>query len=143
MSVNTRTEYALRALLEMQGYERDPVSAQKICDRQQLPKKYVEHLLSALKSAGLINSSAGSKGGYALSRPADAISLLDVMQAVEDSSLQMDCVMNKGEHCLGDGCRLSEFFSELSDQQKELFSSHNLKSIAAKYYHTGGKHEKR
>ncbi len=139
MALNTRTEYALRALLEILAHHEDPVSAQKICSRQQLPKKYVEHLLSALKSAGLIASSAGSKGGYALSRPAHAISLLDVMQAVEDSSLQMDCVSGKNEHCLGDNCRLSAFFGKVSKLQKELFARQNLKDIYEKYYHAGDK----
>lgn len=138
MSVNTRTEYALRALLEMQWDSADPVSAQKICDRQQLPKKYVEHLLSALKSAGLISSSAGSRGGYTLSRPPEQISLLDVMQAVEDNSMHMDCIVNKGEHCLGDSCCLSAFFMDISEAQKELFSRHNLKTIMDRYYLHGG-----
>jgi len=139
MSVNTRTEYALRALLEMYWNSVEPVSAQKICDRQQLPKKYVEHLLSALRGAGLISSSAGSRGGYALTRAPEEISLLDVMRAVDDTSLHMDCLANKGEHCLGDSCRLSAFFMALAEDQKQLFASHSIKSIAEKYYPKGGR----
>ena len=50
MAVNTRTEYALRALLEIADSSREAVSAKKICQRQALPKKYIEHLLADLNS---------------------------------------------------------------------------------------------
>jgi Rrf2 family protein len=128
MAVNTRTEYALRALLEMLESTEGAVSAQKISERQVLPKKYIEHLLHSLKSAGLIVSSAGSKGGYVLSRDPDSISLLDVMQAVDDRSLELSCSMDK-EFCLGQNCRLSPFFNELADRQRKLFSSYSLSRI--------------
>lgn len=130
MAVNTRTEYALRALLEMHGNSDDPISAQRICLRQQLPKKYVEHLLSALKSAGLVSSSPGSRGGYTLSRNAEMISLLDVMEAVDDHSLELECGENRGDHCMGDECQLSPFFHQLSQEQRTLFSSYSLARIA-------------
>jgi biotin operon repressor len=68
MAVNTRTEYALRALLEITDSQQDAVSAQKICEHQELPKKYIERLLGNLKAAGLIISSAGAKGGYVLAK---------------------------------------------------------------------------
>lgn len=134
MSVNTRTEYALRALLELQSSSEEPVSAHKICLRQHLPKKYVEHLLSALKTAGLIASIPGSRGGYTLSRPSREISLLDVMTAVDDHSLEMDCTVGKGTHCMGEDCRLSSFFQELSQDQRRLFASRNLQDIALHYF---------
>jgi len=130
MGVNTRTEYALRALLEMSGNDEEPISAQRICLRQQLPKKYVEHLLSALKLAGLVSSSAGSRGGYTLTRKAEQISLLDVMEAVDDHSLELECGENRGEHCLGDECQLSPFFHQLSQEQRSLFASYSLARIA-------------
>lgn len=130
MAVNTRTEYALRALLEMLDSAAEPISAQRICLRQQLPKKYVEHLLSSLKTAGLVNSSAGSRGGYTLARKADKISLLDVMEAVEDHSLELECGENRGDHCLGEDCHLSPFFHQLSQEQRKLFASYSLARIA-------------
>ncbi len=128
MAVNTRTEYAIRALLELMEPQGSPVSAHRICQHQQLPKKYVEHLLSSLKGAGLIISSAGSRGGYVLSRDPARISLLDVMQAVEDSTLELSCNLD-GKYCLGRECGLEPLFSELAEKQRELFDSYSLKQI--------------
>lgn len=136
MPINTRTEYALRALLELVSSGTEAISAQTICRRQQLPKKYVEHLLSALKNAGLIESSIGSRGGYTLSRKADQITLLDVMNAVDDQSSFMDCLQDRGGYCLGQKCTLNPFFGMLSLQQRELYDSYSLSTIAD--FHTQG-----
>ncbi len=131
MAVNARTEYALRALIEMYASKSELISAQQICTQQKLPKKFVEHLLASLKAAELVVSTAGSRGGYSLARPAEEISFLDVMRAVEDGTLDFSCTQNKGEHCLGPECDLSFFFDELSAKQRKLFASYNLKKIAA------------
>lgn len=133
MAVNTRTGYALRALIEMLESGGDAVSAQKICERQVLPKKYIEHLLHALKTAGIVSSSAGSKGGYVLSREPRLISLLEVMQAVDDHSLELSCSMDKS-FCLGDKCKLGGFFDELSEKQRKLFASYSLAKIMRTYH---------
>jgi Rrf2 family protein len=129
MAVNTRTEYALRALLEIPYQDGESVSAQTICSNQQLPKKYIEHLLSSLKNAGLITSSSGSRGGYNLARPAEEISLYDIMAAVRDHTLELDCTMGK-QFCLGRGCGLQGVFSDLGSKQRELFQGYSLARIA-------------
>lgn len=130
MAVNTRTEYALRALLEIEDQKGGNVSAQTICERQKLPKKYVEHLLSALKGAGLVTSSTGSRGGYVLARPARKISLLDVLTAVDDHSPELGCSMG-GQFCLGDACGLKNLFHDVDARQRELFDSYTLDRIKA------------
>lgn len=127
MAVSTRTEYALRALLEIPA--KSSVSANLICERQQLPKKYVEHLLRALKKAGLIASSHGSRGGYTLARPAGQINLYDIMKAVKDRNLELDCGMGK-QFCLGDDCTLQPLFSDLAARQRDLFRKYSLSRIS-------------
>ncbi|HOZ00241.1 MAG TPA: Rrf2 family transcriptional regulator [Candidatus Syntrophosphaera sp.] len=127
MAVNTRTEYALRALLEISA-ERQSVSAQTICKSQCLPKKYIEHLLSALKNAGLISSSTGSRGGYTLARPARLISLYDVLEAVEDRNSELDC-REEGSYCLGSSCGLRAVFDEVATKQRALLRSYTLDKI--------------
>lgn len=130
MSVNTRTEYALRALLEVQASGEGIISAKTICEKQDLPLKYIEHLLTDLRNAGIISSSAGSKGGYVLTRPATEISLLDVMAAVKDDSQLLGCEFGR-QYCLGEGCGLLPVFSEVAMKQRELFESYTLDKIAA------------
>lgn len=129
MAVNTRTEYALRALLEIADSHNEAVSAQKICDKQDLPKKYIERLLGNLKNAGLINSSAGSRGGYCLSREASEITLQQVLQAVEDDSLDPTCNSSSTRFCPGGTCSLRGFFGELGGEVQKLLSGYTLETI--------------
>lgn len=129
MAVNTRTEYALRALLEIADSPSEAVSAQKICDNQDLPKKYIERLLGNLKNAGLISSIAGSKGGYSLAVPAGEISLKQVLMAVDDNSLDPTCNASSSRFCPGGSCALSSFFSLLGKDVDKLLSAYTLETI--------------
>ena len=61
----------------------DPVQAKAIAERQGIPIRFLEQILSALKHAGLIESSRGVRGGYRLARPAEDIRVGDVIQAVD------------------------------------------------------------
>jgi len=127
MAVNTRTEYALRVLLELS--QSDMLSAAKICEAQQLPKKYIEHLLAMLKNAGIVSSTAGSQGGYSLAKGPDQISFLDLLNAVGDRSYDTSCEIDSPRHCIGKACNLTNYFSELNDKIKEVFRTYSLADI--------------
>lgn len=127
MALTTRTEYALRALLEIA--DKGQISAQKICDNQRLPKKYIEHLLSLMKAEGIVISKAGSQGGYSLAKKAEEISFYDVLDAVEDSSFVTECSDEANRHCIGPNCSLSFFFSELEIKLQEVLKSYSLQDI--------------
>ncbi|PKN72432.1 MAG: hypothetical protein CVU50_07635 [Candidatus Cloacimonetes bacterium HGW-Cloacimonetes-3] len=129
MAVNTRTEYALRALLEIADSPKEAVSAQKICENQDLPKKYIERLLSNLKTAGLISSSAGSHGGYTLAKKAKDITLNHVLDAVADDSLDPTCNASAQRFCPSGSCPLSGFFADLGSKVSELLSTYTLDII--------------
>jgi len=129
MAINTRSEYALRALLEIADSPQEALSAQKICDHQALPKKYIERLLGNLKAAGLVESSSGAKGGYQLSRKAEEITLFQVLQAVEDDSLDPTCSSGSSRFCPSGGCALRQFFSNLGGTLQSLLSSYTLADI--------------
>ncbi len=136
MAINTRTEYALRALIEMVGSENEPLSAREICIRQDLPKKYVEHLLAGLKSAGVIRSSSGSKGGYTLTKDAGEISLLEVMKAVDDGTFDLHCYSGRDAYCLGENCGLSSVFGALTEKLNQVLTEFTLRDFYKKYMET-------
>lgn len=133
MPVNTKTEYAIRALIEMVVSDREAISARHICARQNLPKKYVEHLLSGLKQAELITSSSGSRGGYVLNRKAAEITLQMIMDAVDDHSMDPACGHNRDEYCLGSTCGLNGVFGQISGDMRKLFSAYTLKDFYESY----------
>ncbi len=129
MQISTRTEYALRALMELVKAGSEPISAREICERQQLPKKYIERLLGNLRNAGLVDSLSGSKGGYLLARKAGQITLLQVMQAVEDRSWEMSCDCNPPEHCMGKDCNLYMVWDEVYQSMKSILDGYSLDRI--------------
>lgn len=83
MQISAKSEYAIRALLELAAREPDLVKAETIVADQELPRKFVESILADLRRAGLVRSTRGADGGYQLTRPAREISLGAVMRAVD------------------------------------------------------------
>ena len=92
MKLSTKGRYGLRALIDLAQYRKDaPVSIMSISSRQELSERYLEQLMSMLKKAGLVKSIRGAAGGYILAKPADEISVGDVLRALEGSLEPVDC----------------------------------------------------
>jgi Rrf2 family protein len=82
--VSARADYAIRAAVELaaSGDER-PLKREAIAEAQQIPASFLENILLDLKRAGIIQSQRGQEGGYWLARPAAAVSVADVIRAVD------------------------------------------------------------
>jgi len=76
-------DYALRAVAEIAAAAPERVKAERIAKRQRIPLKFVENILVTLKHAGIVSAMRGASGGYWLARPAQDITLADVIRAVE------------------------------------------------------------
>jgi Rrf2 family protein len=85
VKVSTRGDYASRALLSLALHadESGPTSVRDIAERTGLPQPYLEQILLALKGAGLVRSKRGVGGGYVLAREPAAITLGDIVSAVD------------------------------------------------------------
>ncbi len=84
MQLSRRLEYALLALVDLAVAGRsERVQLRDIAARQAIPEKYLEQLLRPLRTAGVVVSTRGSRGGYELAREPAEIALLDVWEAVE------------------------------------------------------------
>ena len=84
MYFSAKGEYGIMAVLDLAlANGTDPVQAKAIADRQGIPLRFLEQILSALRHAGLVESSRGAHGGYRLAKPADEIRVGDVIQAVD------------------------------------------------------------
>jgi Rrf2 family protein len=91
MKITARVEYALLALFELAlaGNDRQ-IQAREISARQRIPLRFLEQILIQLKKAGLVKSVRGASGGYLLGRHASAITLKDVVEAVEGELTLLD-----------------------------------------------------
>jgi len=84
MRVSAKADYAVRAAAELAGSAANsPLKREQIATAQRIPAKFLEAILLELKHAGIVKSTRGTGGGYALARPADEISIADVIRAVD------------------------------------------------------------
>lgn len=85
MRVSTRGDYASRALLSLALREENgtPTSVRDLAERTGLPQPYLEQILLSLKGVGLVRSKRGVGGGYVLARPAESITLAEIVAAVD------------------------------------------------------------
>ena len=84
MRITAKADYAVRAAAELAAAEgTGPVKGERIATAQDIPLKFLENILSELRTAGIVASRRGAEGGYWLDRPASEIAVADVLRAVE------------------------------------------------------------
>ena len=84
MRISAKVDYAVRAAVELAAADGDrPTKGDAIAQAQGIPLKFLENILGDLRHAGLVRSQRGAEGGYWLNRPANEISVADVIRAVE------------------------------------------------------------
>jgi Rrf2 family protein len=84
--VTAKVDYAVRAATMLATCALEdalPVKGERVATSQGIPVKYLENILSELRQAGIVRSQRGAEGGYWLARPADEITVADVIRAVE------------------------------------------------------------
>ena len=84
MRISAKADYAVRAAAELAASpDGEPVKGEQLAESQDIPLQFLEHILLELKHARLVRAKRGARGGYWLARPADEITLADVIRAVE------------------------------------------------------------
>ena len=84
MKLSKKGEYALRAMIALARPVGKAMTITEVASQQDLPKKFLEQILLALKAEGLVNSKAGPKGGYELAMQPRDITLARILAAVEE-----------------------------------------------------------
>jgi Rrf2 family protein len=93
MNLSKKSEYALRALIELTGrYGKTLLQRHEIAHRQHIPIEFLEQILLSLKNAGLLSSRRGISGGYALIKPPDQITLGQVIRVLDGPLAPIRCV---------------------------------------------------
>src|SRR4051812_15870670 len=96
MKLTSRGEYALRALLVLgQNYQQDVVSMQEIAKQQNVPKRFLEHVMNDLRTAGVVQSKRGNSGGFRLAAPPEEINLAQVVRHIEGALAPVPCVSER------------------------------------------------
>jgi len=93
MMFSTRSEYGVRVMVQLgKRHGAGPVSLAEVAESEQLPLAYLEQLVARLRKAELITSTRGAHGGYELARAPEAITMAEVVQALEGTLAPMQCL---------------------------------------------------
>ena len=130
MRVSTRGDYASRALLSLALRDdlTTPTSVRDLAQRTGLPQPYLEQILLSLKSVGLVRSKRGVGGGYVLARGAEAITLAEIVAAVDGPIVAGDFgEPHKDGACNHEGqCVLLGVWADVGNHMREHLSSFTL-----------------
>jgi Rrf2 family transcriptional regulator, cysteine metabolism repressor len=96
---STRGEYGVRLMVELARHQGEgPISLADVAAHEELPRPYLEQLVVSLRSAGLVSSTRGARGGYVLARSPEDIRLGEVLRALEGPIVPMACASDSVEH---------------------------------------------
>ena len=132
MRVSIKSDYALRAMAQLASEAAaGPVKAERIGQMQEIPLKYLPSILAELKRAFLVTSHRGPDGGYSLQRPADEITLADVMRAVDGPLVKVHDSSLKDLNYTGPAELLTEVWKAVRSSLRSVFESVTLADLVA------------
>ena len=129
MMISTKGRYALRILLDIaeSAQEKEYVSLGDVAMRQEISMKYLEAIVASLSRAELVESKRGKAGGYRLARPAEEITVADVVRAAEGSISPVACPECDGVSCSRAGkCLTVDLWKHLDGMIERYLSAVTL-----------------
>ncbi|HZN73376.1 MAG TPA: Rrf2 family transcriptional regulator [Micromonosporaceae bacterium] len=132
MRLSARVDYALRAVVELAASGGTaPISADRVAKAQEIPAKFLESILLQLRRAGIVQAQRGPEGGYRLARPADAISLADVIRAIDGplANIRGHRPEELGYH--GAAVALQEVWIALRSSEREILELVTVADVAS------------
>lgn len=100
MQISTKGRYALRFLLDLcQHQEEGDISLKSVAERQDISKKYLEHIVSLFAPSGLLKVTRGYKGGYSLAKKPADITVADVLRVTEGTLAPVSCLESNPKGC--------------------------------------------
>ena len=130
MRLSTKGRYGTRAMLDVALNADDGlVHLKDVAERQEVSKKYLEHLVARLEADGLLRTVRGAGSGVALGRPASEVTILDILRTLEGSLAPVECV-DRPEMCSrSDNCGARDLWAELDGVMTGLLGSVTLEDL--------------
>lgn len=136
LKLSTKGKYGLEAMVDLAVHTSEgPVSLKSISARQNLPENYLEQIFLVLRRNKLVDSIRGAQGGYMLARPAEEISVLDVLNALEGPLAPVSCIVdgNMGACDRYPRCASRTLWEMIKAQLDSTASSISLGELVDKY----------
>jgi len=131
MKLSTKVRYGVRAMVDLALHSNGkPVLVQSIAERQEISRKYLENLLVSLKTAGIVRSLRGARGGYVLARPAEDITMEELVIALEGPPTLIDCLEDPAACHRVDFCATRDLWKEMTLSLRSLLKRTTLADLA-------------
>src|SRR5271170_3831357 len=133
MRISKKTDYALRALFTLvDHYHGAPIPIRELARRNDVPKRFLEHIMLALKSQGWVDSVAGIRGGYFLTKSPDKITMGEVVRHFDGILAPIDCVSVTGyKRCSQESvCRFRRVFLDARNYVAGVMERATLMEVA-------------
>ena len=132
--ISTKGRYGTRIMLELglnQG--KGTMLLKDIAKKQNISVRYLEQIIPGLKAAGLINSSRGAHGGYALAKSPPEITLREILYSVEGPLCLVECIKTP-DICDRTGlCATRDLWGDLNEKIDDYLGSHTLEDLLEKH----------
>lgn len=132
MRLTAKSEYGLLAMIELAcRYGEGPASAREIAERRGIPARFLEQLFVALRRANLVTAVRGAHGGFVLAREPRAITVLEVVEALEGQLSAAVCDGERGTECTQAGaCAAAPVWARATAALRDVFDTATLAELA-------------
>jgi Rrf2 family protein len=134
-NLSRKARYALRALYALAGDDaRGPVLIADLAEREKIPRKFLEAILLELKNAGVLKSKKGKGGGYSLARPAEQITMGQVIRIIDGPLAPIPCASERAfvkcEECVDEAtCGTRQVMKKVRDAIAAILDSTTLADV--------------
>ncbi len=143
MKLSKRGEYGLRAMIDLATNANDGevVQIKEIAKRERIPVKFLEQILLSLKNTGLLHSRMGAGGGYYLGKPAEEITLGQIVRLLDGPLAPIGCVSQTAyEPCAcpdPDNCGLRLVMQDVRNAISDILDNTSLADVIARTENNG------
>ncbi len=137
MRLSRRSEYGLRALVDLVRHdEGSPVALASLAQRNRLPAKFLEQIMSTLRHAGIVRTTLGAHGGYAIAADPATVTIGRVIRLLDGALAPLGCVSLRYYEkcsCADEAtCALRDAMLDVRDAILEILDTETLAELAAR-----------
>jgi Rrf2 family cysteine metabolism transcriptional repressor len=132
LRISTRGRYGLRALVDLALNNPTQITTlRSIAENQNISESYLEQVFTSLRKAGLVMAIRGAQGGYKLGRPADRITVAEILKSLEGPLAPVQCVgMGAVQQCdREDSCFTRSFWEDLNKVINDFLGNTTLQDL--------------
>jgi Rrf2 family protein len=131
IELGRRADYAIRAVVDLARHHGDGLrKAREIAEEMAIPGTFLPQILAELVRVGIATSVAGREGGYALARPPEEVSLLEVITAVDGEPATSACILRGGPCRWDDVCAVHVPWARAKGRLRQELAQTSLRDVA-------------